>query len=262
MLLIRAAWNELVVHGKRTARTKKGNIPMKIDCNGQRRAIGHESGTAAAAKAWRSVLVVVGIGLVQIACTAAFYRTMETFGVEKREILVNRIEEARDSQESAKAQFASALDQYRSVVEFDGGNLEAVYDSLNDEYERSLDRAGAVADRIDALDRVAEDLFEEWADEIVQYTDPTLSRQSQRLLSVTRADYGRLLQAMQRAEQSMQPVLALLGDQVLILRHNLNAIAIGAVENELVMLERATSSLIADMERAIAEAGRFIDAMA
>lgn len=222
----------------------------------------NQPGTSAATKIVRTVMLAAVICVSQSSCTAAFYRTMETFGVEKREILVNRIEDARDSQESAKEQFATALDRYRSVVEFDGGDLEDVYDNLNREYERSVDRAEAVADRIGDLDRVAEDLFEEWGEEIEQYSDPVLSSQSQRLLSATRSDYRRLYDAMQRAEQSMQPVLVLLGDQVLILRHNLNAIAIGAVENELVMLERATSSLIRDMERAIAEASRFIDAMA
>jgi hypothetical protein len=78
----------------------------------------------------------------------------------------------------------------------------------------------------------------------------------------TRADYRRLMTAMQRAEAAMDPVLALFNDQVLFLRHNLNARAIGSLESELADIERATANLIEEMERSIAEASRFIDALA
>ena len=65
---------------------------------------------------------------------------------------------------------------------------------------------------------------------------------------------------MRRAEESMGPVLTLFNDQVLILRHNLNARAIGSLQAELDAVEQATTALIREMEEAIAEAGRFIDA--
>lgn len=196
------------------------------------------------------------------ACAATYYRALESFGIEKRDVLVNRIEDARDSQESAKEQFATALDQYRAVVAFDAGDLEDVYDRLNAEYERSEDRADAVRDRIGSVESVAEDLFEEWEDEIEQFSDSDLRRQSQRLLADTRAEYADVLRAMHRAEEAMGPVLTLFQDQVLILRHNLNARAIGALENELETIERATAELIAEMESAIDEASSFIEAMA
>ena len=38
-------------------------------------------------------------------CASIYYSTMETFGVEKRDILVDRVEDARDGQEDAKEQF-------------------------------------------------------------------------------------------------------------------------------------------------------------
>ena len=60
----------------------------------------------------------------------------------------------------------------------------------------------------------------------------------------------------------MDPVLTLFRDQVLFLRHNLNARAIGSLETELNDIERATANLIGEMERSIAEASRFIDALA
>ena len=195
-------------------------------------------------------------------CTAAYYRALETVGIEKRDILVDRVEEARDSQSEAKEQFTSALDRYRNVVRVEGGDLEEMYDRLARELERSQARAQAVEERVAAVQSGADDLFDEWEDEIGDYSDPGLRRQSQQLLNATRTDYRRLIAAMQRAEAAMEPVLTLFNDQVLFLRHNLNARAIGSLETELDDIERATANLIQEMERSIEEASRFIDALA
>lgn len=197
-----------------------------------------------------------------VGCASTYYAALETFGIEKREILVDRIENAQESQETAKDQFASALDRYRAVVNVEGGELEEVYDRLNSEFERSQSAAEDVSDRIGAVRNVAEDLFEEWGDEIEEYSDPDLARRSQRLLADTRGRYRELMGAMERAERSMEPVLTLFNDQVLFLRHNLNARAIGSLQSELAEIEAATDSLIDEMERAIREATSFIESMA
>lgn len=206
--------------------------------------------------------IAASILMLLSSCSTAYYRALETVGIEKRDILVDRVEDARDAQTDAKEQFISALEQYRSVVAVDGGDLEGTYDRLNGEYERSESRAQAVTDRVDAVQRVAEDLFEEWEDELEEYSDADLRRQSERLLRDTRGEYQQVIAAMRRAEETMAPVLTLFQDQVLVLRHNLNARAIGALENELDSIERATADLIEEMERAIEEASDFIDAMA
>lgn len=200
--------------------------------------------------------------LLLVSCTSAYYRVLETVGIEKRDILVDRVEDARDAQTEAKEQFASALERYRAVVAIEGGDLEQVYDRLNSEHERSVSRADNVRERIVDIETVAADLFVEWEDELDEYSDAQLRGRSERLLARTRNEYETLMRAMQRAESAMDPVLTLFNDQVLILRHNLNARAIGALETELGTIERATTELIEEMERAIAEAGRFVDEIA
>ncbi len=210
------------------------------------------------------ILRVLGslVGLLVLAsCTSTYYRAMESLGIEKRDILADRLEETRDAQADAKEQFSSALEQYRSVVQVDGGDLEEIYDRLNAEYKRSARRAEEVRERIDSVEQVAGDLFDEWEQEIDAYSDPGLASRSRGLLADTRADYRDVLQAMHRAERSMAPVLTLFNDQVMFLRHNLNARAIGALENELASLEEATATLVEEMEAAIAEANSFIEAM-
>ena len=50
-------------------------------------------------------------------------------------------------------------------------------------------------------------------------------------------------------------------DQVLFLKHNLNAQAIGALDAELLAVRTNVDALIADLEAAIAEADQFVASM-
>ncbi|NNK99817.1 MAG: DUF2959 domain-containing protein [Xanthomonadales bacterium] len=213
---------------------------------------------------YRKTTWVVGLIVVLAclgACSSAYYKTMEGLGIEKRDILVDRVEDARDAQDDASEQFASALDQFRSTVNFDGGDLEETYDRLNAEYEKSVEEAEAVSTRINAVESVAEDLFSEWEEELEQYSRADLRRSSASLLNDTRKRYKQLMSSMRRAERSMEPVLVAFQDQVLVLKHNLNARAIGALRNELDSIERDTANLISQMQKAIDEANDFIDSM-
>jgi gas vesicle protein len=208
-----------------------------------------------------NLAAVVFALLVLTACSSAYYKTMEGLGIEKRDILVDRVEDARDAQDDASEQFASALDQFRSTVNFDGGDLEDVYDRLNAEFEKSAAEAEQVSERINSVESVAEDLFNEWEEELDQYSRADLRRDSASLLNDTRKRFKQLMSSMRRAEKSMEPVLVAFQDQVLVLKHNLNARAIGALKNELASIERDTANLISQMQKAVAEANAFIDSM-
>jgi len=67
-----------------------------------------------------------------------------------------------------------------------------------------------------------------------------------------------LLKKMRAAEAKTEPVLRILNDNVLFLKHNLNAKAIGAVEGDFSGLQRDVQSLIKEMNQAIAESNKFI----
>lgn len=195
------------------------------------------------------------------ACSSAYYGTMEQFGVHKRDILVDRVEEARDSQEDASEQFSSALEEFTAVTDFDGGDLQATYDRLNAEFEASERRAERVTERIDAVEDVADDLFDEWEDELSLYSSDTLRDSSEDSLRETRRRYDTLIRAMRRAEERMPPVLDAFRDQVLFLKHNLNARAIASLRSELDTIESDVSALVRDMQAAIAESERFLAAI-
>ena len=207
-----------------------------------------------------ALVLVVALALLS-GCATAYYGTMEKFGVHKREILVDRVGEARDAQEEAKEQFSSALERFTVVLGVEGGDLKDKYDELNKAFERSEARAEEVHDRIDAVEDVAEALFDEWEEELELYTSAELKRASQRQLADTKREYAQLIDAMKRAERKIAPVLNAFRDQVLYLKHNLNAQAIASLKGELASVETDVAALIRDMERSIAEADRFIASM-
>lgn len=194
-------------------------------------------------------------------CDAMYYKTMKRFGVEKRDILVKRVRDARESQQNAKEDFRTALEKFKTVVEVDGGSLEDKYTTLNRELERSEDRARQVNDRIKQVREVSNDLFKEWDKEIDKYSDRTLKAESERELRDTRRKADELIAAMQRAADRLEPVLKPLRDRVLFLKHNLNARAIGALKGELVSVGTNVDSLIAQLDQSIKEADTFIKDM-
>lgn len=196
-----------------------------------------------------------------VSCQKAYFNAMEKVGVHKREILIDRVEEARDSQAEAKEQFANALERFASVVNFDGGELQTAYDRLNVSYESCKDQADTVSHRIDKVEDVAKALFVEWEQELAQYSNANLRNQSANQLRVTQLEYKKMLAAMRKAEKTMPPVLDVLRDQVLFLKHNLNARAVAAIKTELATVQRDVSSLITQMERSISEAEQFISQM-
>lgn len=196
--------------------------------------------------------------LFSIGCQTVYYNTMEKFGYQKHEILVDRVVDARDEQQEAKEQFKTTLERFNEVVNFDGGELEEKYEILNAEYNRCEAKADDVKDRIGAVEDVGEALFKEWATELDQYSNAKLRRSSQEKLVQTRREYDQLIRSMHRAEDRIDPVLAAFQDQVLFLKHNLNASAIASLKNELAVVEVDVDSLIKEMETAIAEADVFI----
>ena len=214
----------------------------------------------------RSTLLLAGLVLPLAvpsltSCQSAYYAAMEKFGVHKRDILVDRVEEGREAQEEAQEQFKTTYETFKELTGIDGGELEAVYTRLNKEYERCVDEAGTVSDRIASIESVADDLFREWEQEIGEFTNEDMARTSRESLENTRRRSTELVGLMRQAESRMEPVLAKFKDNVLFLKHNLNAQAIANLQDTVVDIGGDIDRLIADMERSIAEADEFIDSM-
>ena len=198
--------------------------------------------------------MIIGLG----ACSNMYYGTMEKMGIHKRDIMMDRVKAARDTQNKAKQQFLTAMEQFRSVVNFKGGDLEIEYKKLNTTLQESETEAEAVRDRISAVEDVSDALFKEWRAELKQYSSATLRKSSQQKYDITKAKYKKLIESMHKAESKLEPVLVPLRDQVLFMKHNLNAKAIAGLSNELTGVQANVDSLVRDMDIAIAQADKFI----
>ncbi|MFO0697815.1 MAG: DUF2959 domain-containing protein [Nitrospira sp.] len=205
------------------------------------------------------MLSLIPLGLSS--CDKAYMATMEKMGYAKRDILSTRVKSARDAQEDAKQEIQTTLEQFGKVVSYEGGDLEATYKKLNGELENSEDSAKSVRKKISDVESVADALFSEWEQELGQYSNADLRRKSQAKLTQTKSRYRDMLAAMKRAEQRIDPVLKPLRDQVLYLKHNLNARALSAIKGELVKVDSQVDQLVKDMNRSIAEADKFIQTM-
>src|SRR5712671_326494 len=199
--------------------------------------------------------------LATAGCQSTYYNAWEKLGWAKRDILVDRVKDAREDEEAAKKQFKSALEQFQAVTNFQGGELEAKYKKLNKEYEASEARAADVRKRVKSVDDVAQALFKEWTKELDEYTNAELKRSSEEKLRDTQARYRQMYGAMKSAEDKMEPVLKTFRTQVLYLKHNLNAAAIASLQTQVGGIQGDVEQLIRDMDASIKEADSFISQM-
>lgn len=205
--------------------------------------------------------VVIMALLLSVGCSKVYYNTMEKFGVHKREIMIDRIRETKESQQEGEKQFVDSIEAIKSLTNFEGGDLEKTYDKFKKEYEKSKNAADEITHHIDQVEEVSEDLFREWKKELKKYSRKDLRDRSEDQLESTKEKYKDLMEAMREAERKTQPILSVMQDQVLFLKHNLNARAINSIKADLRNIDSEVDSLIRSMKKSIREAGEFIEEM-
>jgi hypothetical protein len=209
----------------------------------------------------KKILLMSIMMLSLTGCQSAYYSAMEKVGIHKRDILVDRVEATKESQEKSQKQFQSSLEHLSALINFNGGELQTVYEQLSDDYEASKSAADTVTNKINKVEDVGLALFSEWETELEQYQSVSLKRESQKKLNQTQRQFNKLLRSMRRSEQKMAPVLAALKDNTLYLKHNLNAQAISAIKGEFTNLKRDIQTLIKDMNNSIDDSNKFIKQM-
>ncbi|MBS4053088.1 DUF2959 domain-containing protein [Methylomonas rivi] len=192
----------------------------------------------------------------------AYYQSRESLlGHHKRDIVVVQVDQACESLKDSRDQFVDALEKFKIIARHDDSPLELRYQQLKKRYDICRGKAEQVGQRIQAIEEVSEALFAEWEAELELYSNRSLRARSQQQLKKSRQQYGRLLKTLQVAESRMQPVLAAFQDQVLFLKHNLNAHAIAALRHEFFEMGVDISKLIEVMEKTIAEASQFVSVL-
>ncbi|MCW8884325.1 MAG: DUF2959 domain-containing protein [Motiliproteus sp.] len=211
-------------------------------------------------RSYRTFLALV-TALMLAGCQSAYYNTMEKMGYAKRDILVDRVEEATETQQEVKEEFQSAYQAFNALLKLESTPLEERYETLNDAYEDSLDKAEELSDRVDAIESVADALFKEWKQELSEYSSASLRASSSQKLQATKSRYNTYLKSLKRSEAKVKPVLAVFKDQVLYLKHNLNAEKVSALKGEVRRLDSNVKGLVQEMDRSIQDAQKFIQGL-
>lgn len=206
-------------------------------------------------------LILIGAVVAVSGCSSMYYGMADKFGRSKRDIMVSRVESVKTDQEKATENFQTTLEKFTAIVNVPGGDLEKKYNTLKSEYDDCKSRADKVSERIKSIEDVSDALFKEWEAELDQYSNQELRRASERQLIDTRKKYDSFVTVLHRAESRMQPVLAAFNDQVLFMKHNLNAQAIASIQGEVDSMEGDVQALIIEMNSAIAEANVFLEQM-
>tara|TARA_R110002049_G_scaffold42138_1_gene126032 strand:- start:102 stop:764 length:663 start_codon:yes stop_codon:yes gene_type:complete len=197
--------------------------------------------------------------LVLAGCQTAYYAAWEKLGYEKRDILTSRVEDARDAQTEAKEEVVSALESFSKAVNYEGGELETQYKRFAAKLDDSEAAAANVRDRVSKVEATASALFDEWRSELGSYNNQELLAVSERQLGETKSRYNTMIAAMRTARDRLEPALRPLRDQVLFMKHNLNASALASLKGEIKIVNAEVDRLIADINKAVEQADGFID---
>ncbi len=207
-------------------------------------------------------LFAMVLPLALAGCSGLYYKAQEKLGNAKRDILVKRVQEGRKDQEKAKEQIKTTLEAFQELTGFQGGDLEKVYKKLDGAYQDAEKRAKELRDQIASIEQVSADMFREWDTEIGSMKNAQFRTQSRTMLRDTRTRYTALIAKMKQSEAKMGPVLTVFRDQVLFLKHNLNAKAIRSLKNTTVEIDARVGALVKDIDASIQEADAFIAGMA
>jgi hypothetical protein len=200
--------------------------------------------------------------IVLSGCSQFYYKAMQKLGKEKRDILVQRVKDTKKDQEQTKEQLQTTMEAFQQLTGFQGGDLEKSYKKLNGEYERAQSQANKLHDRIQSIDQVSNDLFSEWQKEIDEMRNTQLKSRSRSMLADAKQRQVVYMKAMRKTEDQMTPVLAAFRDQVLFLKHNLNARAIGSLKGTAKNINTDVTALMNSIDASMQEADKLIASLA
>lgn len=210
----------------------------------------------------RKICGIVLLVALTSGCQTLYNTTLEkVFGMEKRQIFKKSVEDVSASQKKAQETFKDSITRLKELYNFNGGNLEVVYNRLKASHDDSQNQANKVHERIQNMDGVAKSMFSEWDKEIKTFSNPAFAENSRRQWTETKAKYALLNKSVKESEANMKPVLKQLNDHVLYLKHNLNASSLGALKGESSSIQNEIEGLIQRMNGSIKEADAFIQTL-
>jgi hypothetical protein len=210
----------------------------------------------------RIIMSTIALSLLSFAgckSSGTYVKAMDVVGFEKRDMLKDRLQEARDSQVEAKQQLQTALYTLRRIESVPPTELSGLHDDLDTEVGKTEDEINDYKSDIAAVEAVAKEMFADWEEDLAKYDDAELREKSMVELRDTRRNYSALIADLRETERKLSSVLPALKDQVLYVEHSVNAGQRPDDTDKLDEVREQISTLIEDLEGSIDRTQRFIE---
>ena len=208
----------------------------------------------------RMILTIAVSAFGIVGCrSSTYYNAMDTVGYEKREMLTDRVQEARNSQVEARQQLQTALYTLRRVESVPAGQLPELRDDLDSEVGKTKDKIEDLKDDIASVESIAASLFDEWEEDLVKFDSAELREKSRQDLTATKRGYSEMIGALRDTQQRLETVIMPLEDQVLFLDHAANAGQTPRKSEKLDEVREQISGLIEELDDSIDRTERFIE---
>lgn len=204
-------------------------------------------------------LNLVLITLLITSCSTLYYKSWEMLGKEKRDLLASNLNDLNDDQSDAKEEFTDVLSRIRSEYKFSEGLLEQTYDQMKSDYDDLEEESQEVSERINKVEAIAVDLFEEWSEEADQFENKQYAKSSREQLSRTQKSFKKVSIKARASEKKMKKALSRFKDQVIFLKHNLNARVVSQLAGELKLIEKEMEGLIKEINASIETSKGFVE---
>lgn len=184
-----------------------------------------------------------------------------------QEELISRVRAAQHEAGEAQEDFTAAFTLYQRITTPQAVELDELADDYADALERCQGRHEELDEHVAAVGAEAEELFAGWNEELTRFSSDTLREKSAAMLADTQARTERVLAALVRVQERMDPLVRKLEDYALFFNHNLNARAIAtledtykdfdaeyrALESELASSQQEMAAFLAQFEEPAAE---------
>lgn len=205
-----------------------------------------------------AIAVALAIGIAGCRGSRA-YDVSQTLVVQRRQILVNQAQEARESQLAAKRELTSAIRTLEALEHDTPAPPGLIRADLETEVETAKEARGALRRDVDSMARAATVLFEDWRAQLVRYADEHERETSRMLLIEAMRSYRGLIDVLRSTEQDLDAVIPLLERQVAMLEHQppIPRVparpGIGEVKDQI-------SQVVDSLDSSIEETEKYIDA--
>ncbi len=205
----------------------------------------------------KNVIVFLIASYLLSSCQTAYYKIWETLGREKRDLLESNVEKAGDEQRAMENEFEDILSRIRSEYDFDGGEIERLYDQLKSDYENVVAKKEQLEERSDSIHTIANDLFKEWKREAQGLSNRRYKEDSLKKLRIAKDNFKRMSASLKNTQDRLNTVTKQFKDHVTYLKHNLNAKSLDVFKTEINSIKDDMEKLISTVKLSIKQSDDF-----